>query len=72
MFNFSELLVIAMVALVVIGPKQLPTLAYKVGSLISTVNRLWQQLKQEFQQQADLEHNLARAKKAAAKQQTHD
>jgi sec-independent protein translocase protein TatB len=49
---FSELFVIMVVALIVIGPKQLPTLARTAGLLLGKVQRQIAEIKN------DIEHDL--------------
>lgn len=53
--GFSELVVIAVVALVVIGPERLPGVARTVGALLGRAQRYVGELKTDIQNEADLE-----------------
>ena len=72
--SLSEILVILIVALIVIGPKQLPALAYKLGRWWEQASGLHTRLKHSFDQEMKhirLEENIAKAK-AAEDQETSD
>ncbi len=65
--NFSELLLILVVALVVFGPKRLPMLAYHLGKLFARLHDYKEQLTAFWQQQVNeqmLEENIKKAKQA--------
>lgn len=62
--GFTELLLLAVLALLVVGPKRLPEIARTAGHISKTARGAWQSLKSEFQVELDLEHN----KKIMAKQ----
>lgn len=53
--GFSELLVIAVVALVVIGPERLPKVARTVGLLIGRMQRYVAEVKSDISQEIQLE-----------------
>ena len=53
--GFSELMVIAVVALVVIGPERLPRVARTVGALLGRGQRYVNELKADIQSEVDLE-----------------
>ncbi|MEY4013722.1 MAG: preprotein translocase [Pseudomonadota bacterium] len=53
--GFSELLVIAAVALVVVGPQRLPVLTRTVGTLLGRAQRYVSDVKSDIQRQMDLE-----------------
>jgi len=55
--GFTELLLLAVLALLVVGPKRLPEIARTAGQLSKTARGAWQSLKSEFQVELDLEHN---------------
>ena len=55
--GFSELLVIGVVALIVIGPERLPKVARTVGSLLGRLNRYVSQVKQDVERDMQL-HEL--------------
>lgn len=48
--GFLEIATVAVVALVVFGPKRLPTLAKTVGNLVAKSRRLWQQAQDDINQ----------------------
>lgn len=50
MFNFSfgEMLLVVIVALVVLGPKQLQTCALHMGKLIKYLQNLWRAMQAEL------------------------
>lgn len=50
-FSFSELLVILIIALIVLGPEKLPKFAHFVGSTINKIRKFTQQVQDEFVQQ---------------------
>lgn len=53
--SFSELLVIAVVALVVIGPEKLPKVARTIGLLVGRVQRFASQVKDEVNREGRFE-----------------
>lgn len=53
----SELLLLAVVALLVVGPRRLPEIARAVGHMTRTAHGAWRSLKSEFQAELDSEHN---------------
>lgn len=53
--GFSELLVIGVVALVVIGPERLPKVARTAGSLMGRLNRYVSQVKQDVERDMHLD-----------------
>ncbi|MBY0577826.1 MAG: Sec-independent protein translocase protein TatB [Burkholderiales bacterium] len=53
--SFSELLLIGIVALVVIGPERLPRVARTVGLLVGRAQRYVHDVKVEIQREANLE-----------------
>ena len=73
--NFSELLVIALVALIVFGPDRLPTLAQKGGKWWRQFQHLKNKMDQEMEQQLSqfrLNENEAKAEEADAQYQRHN
>lgn len=52
---FSELVVLAVVALVVIGPERLPTVARTVGALLGRLNRYVSDVKSDVEREMRLE-----------------
>jgi len=53
--GFSELIVIALVALIVIGPERLPRVARTVGALLGRAQRYVNDVKADIQREVDLE-----------------
>ena len=53
--GFSELIVIGLVALVVVGPKRLPVATRTVGTLLGRAQRYVNDVKSDIQRQVDLE-----------------
>jgi sec-independent protein translocase protein TatB len=53
--SFSELLVIAFVALIVIGPEKLPKVARTLGALVGRMQRYLAQVKEEVNREARFE-----------------
>jgi len=53
--SFSELLIIALVALIVIGPERLPKVARVAGLMAGRVRRYAQDFKQEINREIELE-----------------
>ena len=46
--SFSEILLISFISLVVFGPKQLPQIANKIGSLIFLIKRYFSSIREEI------------------------
>lgn len=67
--GFSELIVIALVALIVIGPERLPRVARTVGALLGRAQRYVNDVKADIQREVDLEEfkNLKSTFEDAAK-----
>jgi sec-independent protein translocase protein TatB len=53
--GFSELVVIALVALIVIGPERLPRVARTVGALLGRAQRYVNDVKSDIQREVNLE-----------------
>ncbi len=53
--GFSELLLVAVIALVVLGPERLPSAARTVGTWVGRARRMMNQLNQEIDKQIKLE-----------------
>ena len=60
-FGFSELLLIGVIALVVLGPERLPKAARMAGQLVGRVQRMVGNVKQELSSQLEMDE-LRRAK----------
>ena len=67
--GWSELLVIAVIAILVIGPKELPIIMKKVGGLIRTVKNYTNQFQNSLEEMTDLDadiHTETKSKKKLA------
>ncbi len=62
--NFAELLLILVVALLVLGPKKMPMLAYHLGKLMRYCFHYKQKALLFWQQQYHLQENIDKAVKA--------
>jgi sec-independent protein translocase protein TatB len=68
-FSFSEIGLIAVVALVVLGPERLPKVARTAGALVRRARASWQNVRDEIERELeaeDLKRSIADAKQAAA------
>lgn len=62
--GIGELLVILVVALIVLGPQQLPGIAYKLGRCIHAFKRFTESTKRELQEQLQFEQLIENERKA--------
>jgi sec-independent protein translocase protein TatB len=53
--GFSELIVVALVALIVIGPERLPRVARTIGALLGRAQRYVNDVKADIQREVDLD-----------------
>lgn len=53
--GFSELLVVAILGLLLIGPEKLPTVARRVGLYVRKLSRAWGQVRSEIERELELE-----------------
>jgi sec-independent protein translocase protein TatB len=67
MFSFSEIAVIAMVALIVIGPERMPRAARTVGHLLARLQRYVNGVKADISREMQLE-DLKKLQKEVAEQ----
>lgn len=63
--GFTELLVIFVVALLVVGPERLPGVARKIGLYIGKMRRSFQSIKNEVEQELEIEAVKAQLKENA-------
>ena len=67
-FSFGEMGLIAVVALLVLGPERLPRVARTAGALVRRARNSWQSVRDEIErelQAEDLKRSLDEAKRAA-------
>jgi sec-independent protein translocase protein TatB len=67
--GFSEIALIAVVALLVLGPERLPGVARTVGALVRRARASWQNVKGEIERELaaeDIKKNLDEARRAAS------
>lgn len=55
--GFTEMLLLAVIALIVVGPQKLPKIARTAGRLTRQARNAWQNLQSELQAELDAEHN---------------
>lgn len=55
--GFTEILLLAVIALIVVGPQKLPRIARTAGKLTRQARNAWQGLQSELQAEMDAEHN---------------
>jgi sec-independent protein translocase protein TatB len=68
-FSFGEVGLIAVVALVVLGPERLPKVARTAGALLRRARTSWQSVKDDIERELEAENlkqSLDEARKAAA------
>ena len=68
-FSFGEIGLIAVVALLVLGPERLPRVARTAGALARRARNSWQSVRDEIErelQAEDLKRGIEEAKRAAA------
>ncbi|HEX7340573.1 MAG TPA: Sec-independent protein translocase protein TatB [Rhodanobacteraceae bacterium] len=68
MFDFSlgKLLIVALIALVVLGPDKLPGAARTVGAMIRRVRASWDSVRAEVERELEVEEIRQAARQAAA------
>ncbi len=67
--GFSELLVVFVVMLLVVGPERLPIVARKIGLYLGKMRRSFQQVKAEVEQELEIEAVKAQLKDNAMKKE---
>lgn len=55
--GFTEMLLLAVIALIVVGPQRLPKIARTAGRLMRQARNAWQGLQSELQAELDADHN---------------
>lgn len=72
--DFSKLTIIAVVALLVLGPERLPRVARMAGALLRRARNNWQQVRSEIERELaaeDLKRTLQEARESAAAVDRH-
>ncbi len=67
--GFGEIALIAVVALLVLGPERLPGVARTLGALVRRARASWQSVRTEIERELaadDMKRNLDEARRAAA------
>lgn len=70
--GFTEIILLAIITLLVVGPKRLPEMARTLGQLSKTARGAWQSLRSEFQAELDLEHNKKIMASSARSEQSEE
>lgn len=75
--GFSELLLLALITLLVVGPRRLPEVARTIGIWSGRARQAWASLKSEFDAEMDRDHNrrileAERADESAARNEGGD
>lgn len=68
--GFSELLVVAALGLLLIGPEKLPTVARRVGLYVRKFSRAWGQVRSEIERELEMEELKQNLESDKLKQQT--
>ncbi len=63
--SFVEIMLLAAIALIVIGPQKLPKIARAVGRLTRQARNAWQGIQSELQAELDADHNRKVMQQAA-------
>ena len=61
--GFTELLILALIGVIFLGPRELARIAYKLGSWTRSVRRMSQEFMYELTREADLEEARDEARK---------
>jgi len=64
-FSFSKLLLLAVIALVVLGPEKLPKAARMAGAMLRRLRVGWESVRSEVERELELEEIRRSAKEAA-------
>ena len=70
--GFSELLILFLIGLIVLGPERLPRVANQLGSWLGQARRMTRVLKRQLEEELDLDNNPLSIKPPAARSAPHD
>ena len=56
--GFSEIIILALIGLIVLGPKRLPQVANQIGSWVGQARRMTRVMKRQLEEELDLETHL--------------
>ena len=70
--GFSELLVLFLLGLIVLGPEKLPRVANQLGSWLGQARRMTRVMKRQLEEELDLDDNPLSIKKPATLSAPHD
>ncbi len=57
-WSFSEMLIIFVIGLIILGPERLPRIANQVGTWIGKAKRMTRVMKRQLEEELDVEKNL--------------
>ena len=64
--GFSELLILALIGLIVLGPERLPRVASQIGSWIGQARRMTRVMRRQLEDELDFDENLNRKSKTGS------
>ena len=67
--GFSEIVFLAILALIIIGPKQLPHVAVMVGRMLNEFKRTASEVQDSFQEASNFPHNKSKKEKPTSDEQ---
>ena len=70
--GFSELLILFLIGLIVLGPERLPRVANQLGSWLGQARRMTRVMKRQLEEEVGLDNNPLSIKPPAAQSAPHD
>lgn len=70
--GFSELLILFLIGLIVLGPERLPRVANQLGSWLGQARRMTRVMKRQLEEELDLDNNPLSIKPTAAQPTPND